>query len=158
MHSVPKKGNAKEGSNCRTIALISFSSEVTLKFLQQIFLPYMEFRNVSCSKWISKRKMHQRSYCKYPSAIGGAYHRISEENHAVSYDTLKPSTMWIIKTYQLLYCIPKEMGVSQHLNVMTCILMSEPNKVTQFPPGVQQRFIDLLGKVYDSADTIPVKG
>ena len=29
---IPKKGNAKECSNCRTIALISHASKVTLKF------------------------------------------------------------------------------------------------------------------------------
>ena len=31
---VPKKGNAKKCSNCRTIALISHASKVMLKFLQ----------------------------------------------------------------------------------------------------------------------------
>ena len=32
--SIPKKGNAKECSNYRTIALISHSSKVVLKILQ----------------------------------------------------------------------------------------------------------------------------
>ena len=31
---IPKKGNAKEGSNYRTVALISHTSKVTLKILQ----------------------------------------------------------------------------------------------------------------------------
>ena len=31
---IPKKGNDKEGSNCRTIALISHASRVMLKILQ----------------------------------------------------------------------------------------------------------------------------
>ena len=31
---VPKKGSAKEGSHCRTIALISHASKVMLKILQ----------------------------------------------------------------------------------------------------------------------------
>ena len=31
---MPKKGNAKECSNCRTIAVISHTSKVTLKILQ----------------------------------------------------------------------------------------------------------------------------
>ena len=34
-HSNPKKGNAKECSNCGTIALISHASKVMLKILQQ---------------------------------------------------------------------------------------------------------------------------
>ena len=33
-HSIPKKGNAKECSNYRTIALISHASKVMLKILQ----------------------------------------------------------------------------------------------------------------------------
>ena len=34
---IPKKGNAKECSNCHTIALISHASKVTLKILQARF-------------------------------------------------------------------------------------------------------------------------
>ena len=40
-HSNPKKGNAKECSNYRTIALISHASEVLLKILQARFQQYM---------------------------------------------------------------------------------------------------------------------
>ena len=39
--SIPKKGNAKEGSNYRTIALISHASKVMLKILQARFQQYM---------------------------------------------------------------------------------------------------------------------
>ena len=40
-HSSPKKGNAKEGSNYRTIALISPASKVMLKILQTRLQPYV---------------------------------------------------------------------------------------------------------------------
>ena len=40
-HSNPKERNAKEGSNYRTIALISHASEVMLKILQARFQQYM---------------------------------------------------------------------------------------------------------------------
>ena len=40
-HSNPKKGNAKERSNCCTIALISHASKVILKILQAILQQYM---------------------------------------------------------------------------------------------------------------------
>ena len=45
---IPKKGNAKEGSNYRTIALISHASKVMLKILQATLQQYMnrEFPNV----------------------------------------------------------------------------------------------------------------
>ena len=38
---IPKKGNAKECSNCRTIALISFASKVMLKILQARLQQYV---------------------------------------------------------------------------------------------------------------------
>ena len=40
-HSNPKKGNAKECSNYRTIALISHASKVMLKILQARLLQYV---------------------------------------------------------------------------------------------------------------------
>ena len=38
---IPKKGNAKECSNCRTIALISHASKVMLKILQERLQQYV---------------------------------------------------------------------------------------------------------------------
>ena len=38
---IPKKGNAKECSNSRTIALISHTSKVMVKILQARLQPYM---------------------------------------------------------------------------------------------------------------------
>ena len=48
LHSNPKKGNAKECSNCCTIALISHTSKVMLKILQASFQQYVnqEFPDV----------------------------------------------------------------------------------------------------------------
>ena len=40
-HSIPKKGNAKECSNYRSIALISHASKVMLKILQARLQQYM---------------------------------------------------------------------------------------------------------------------
>ena len=40
---IPKKGNAKECSNYRTIALISHASKVTLKILQARLQQYMNY-------------------------------------------------------------------------------------------------------------------
>ena len=41
-HSIPKKGNAKECSNYCTIALISHTSKVMLKFLQARLQQYVK--------------------------------------------------------------------------------------------------------------------
>ena len=40
-HSIPKKGNAKECSNYRTIAVIAHASKVVLKILQARLQQYM---------------------------------------------------------------------------------------------------------------------
>ena len=44
-HSIPKKGNAKECSNYRTIVLISHASKVMLKILQGRLQQYVSQRN-----------------------------------------------------------------------------------------------------------------
>ena len=43
-HSIPNKGNAKESSNYRTIALISHASKVILKILQARLQQYMNHK------------------------------------------------------------------------------------------------------------------
>ena len=47
--SIPKKGNAKEYSNCRTVAFISHASKVMLKILQATLQQYLnqELPNVT---------------------------------------------------------------------------------------------------------------
>ena len=73
---IPKKGNAKECSNYRTIALISYASKVMLKILQARLQPYMnhEFPDVQdgCRKgrgtrdqianirWITEREFQEK--------------------------------------------------------------------------------------------------
>ena len=38
---IPKKGNAKESSNYRTVGLISHASKIMLKILQAMFQQYV---------------------------------------------------------------------------------------------------------------------
>ena len=61
---IPKKGNAKECSNYRTIALISHASKVMLKILQARLQQYMnhELPDVQAS---FIRQRNQRSNCQY---------------------------------------------------------------------------------------------
>ena len=62
---IPKKGNAKECSNYRTIALISHASKVMLKILQAR-LQNMWTMNFQMSSWCLKRQRNQRSNCQHP--------------------------------------------------------------------------------------------
>ena len=48
---IPKKGNAKECSNYRTIALISHASKVMLKIFQARLQQYMNRELPKCSSW-----------------------------------------------------------------------------------------------------------
>ena len=63
---IPKKGNAKECSNYRTIARISHTSKVMLKILQDRLQQYINHELPRCSSWIEKRQRNQRSNCQHP--------------------------------------------------------------------------------------------
>ena len=60
----PKKGNAKECSNCHKIVLISHGGKVTPKILSQAWT-VRELRTCRCSSWISKRQRNERSNCQH---------------------------------------------------------------------------------------------
>ena len=59
---VPKKGNVKECSNCSTIALISHTSKVMLKILQNRLQQYMNSELPDVQDGFRK----QRSNCQHP--------------------------------------------------------------------------------------------
>ena len=64
---IPKKGNAKECSNYRTIALISHASKVMLKILQARFQQY-----VNCNFQMFKLDLEKAEELevKLPTSIG----------------------------------------------------------------------------------------
>ena len=62
---IPKKGNAKEGSNYCTIALISHTSKVMLKILQVRLQQYVN-HELQTFKLDLKRQRNQRSNCQHP--------------------------------------------------------------------------------------------
>ena len=65
---IPEKGNAKESSNYRTIALISRASEVMLKNYPSQASIVRELRTSRCSSWIQKRQ--RKPQIKLPTSIG----------------------------------------------------------------------------------------
>ena len=62
---IPKKGNAKECSNYRTIALISHASKVIAQNSPSQASTVCELWTSWCSRWISKRQRNQRSNCQH---------------------------------------------------------------------------------------------
>ena len=112
---IPKKGNPKECSNYRTIALISHTSKVMLKTLQAMLQQYMnwEFPDVQAGfrkgrgirdpianiRWIIKkaREFQKNIYFCFIDS-------------AKAFDYVDHNKLWEIL---------KEMGISDHL---TCLL------------------------------------
>ena len=62
---IPKKGNAKECSNCCTVAHISHASKVMLKILHTRLQQYMNLEHLS-SSWIYKKQRNQKSNYQHP--------------------------------------------------------------------------------------------
>ena len=114
-HPVPKKGNVKECSNYRTIALISHASEVMLKILHAGLQQYVncEFPDVQAGfrkgrgtrdqlaniRWIIKkaREFHKNIYFCFV-------------DYAKAFDCVDHDKLWKIL---------KDMGIPDHL---TCFL------------------------------------
>ena len=79
---IPKKGNAKECSNYRTIVLISHASKVMLKILQARLQQYVNHELPEVQAGFRKR--NQRSNCQHP-----LYHwkrkRVTEKHQFLLY-------------------------------------------------------------------------
>ena len=95
---IPKKGNPKECSNNRTIALISHTSKVMLKILQAGFRKGRGTRDhIANILWIlEKEREFQKNICIV--------------DYAKAFDCVDYNKLWKIL---------KEMGISEHL---TCLL------------------------------------
>ena len=109
-----KKGNAKECSNYRTVALISHASKVLLKILQARLQQY-----VNC-----ELPYVQAGFRKGPGTrdqIANIYRSLKKQQSSRKTSTSalltmpKPLTMWVTTNWKIL----KEMGIPDHL---TCLL------------------------------------
>ena len=67
---IPKKGNAKECSNYRTIALISHASKVMLKILQARLQQYVEPRTMNFQMFKLDFKKVEEPEIKLPTSAG----------------------------------------------------------------------------------------
>ena len=94
---IPKKGNAKEYSNYRTIALISHTSKVMLKFLQARHQQYMnhELPDVQMFKLVLEKT--EEPEIKLPTSAGSWKKQESSRETTISalLTMPKPLTVWI---------------------------------------------------------------
>ena len=93
-NSIPKKGNAKECSNYRTIALISHASKVMLKILQARLRQYMD-REFLMFKFVLEKT--EEAEIKLPTSVGSSKKQESSRKTSVSalLTVPKPLTVWI---------------------------------------------------------------
>ena len=141
---VPKKGNAKEGSNYCIIALLSHANKVMLKIPQARLQQYMNseipdvqagFRKgrgtrdqIANIRWITEkaRKFQKNIYFCFI-------------DYAKAFDFVDRNKLWKIL---------KEMGIPDHL---TCLLRNMQVKKQQLEPDMEQWIGSKLRKEYVKA-------
>ena len=110
---VPKKGNAKECSNCHTIALISHASKVMLKILQARLQKYV---NRELSDGQAGFRKAEEPELKLPASAGSS--KRQENSIKISISALltvpKPLVVWITINWKIL----KEMDIPDHLTYL----------------------------------------
>ena len=89
---IPKKGNVKECSNYRIIAVISHASKVMLKILQARLQQYVNPELLQAG--FQKRQRNQRSNCQHPLDHQKSK-RVPEKHLLQLLTTPKPLTVWI---------------------------------------------------------------
>ena len=111
---VPKKGNAKECSNCLTIALILHASKVMLKILQARIQQY-ETMNFQMFKLDLEKA--EEPVIKLSISIGSSKKQESSRKTSISalLSTSKPLTVGITTNC---WKILQEMGIPDHLTYL----------------------------------------
>ena len=107
---VPKKGNAKDCSKYRTIALISHANKVMLKILQARLQQYVN-REFQMFKLVLEKEKEPE--IKLPTSAGSWKNQESSRKTSISalLTMPKPLTVWITINWKIL----KEMGIPDHL-------------------------------------------
>ena len=113
---IPKKGNAKECSNHRTIALISHTSKVLLKILQARLQQYVKHELPGVQAGLQKAEELE---IKLPTSAGSSK---KQESYR------KTTTFALLITFKAFGCVDhnklwktlKEMGIPDHL---ICLLL-----------------------------------
>ena len=109
---IPKKGNAKESSNCCTIVFISHASKIMLKILQARLQQYM---NLQIYKLNLERAKEPE--IKLPTCVGSQRKQGNSRKTSTSASStiLKHLTVWITTNWKIL----KDLGIPDQL---TCLL------------------------------------
>ena len=113
-HSNPKKGNAKECSNYRTIVLIPHASKVMLKILQARLQQYVNHELPDVQAGFRKGRGTRDQTANIRWIIPKA-RELRKTSTSALLTTPKPLTVWITTNWKIL----QEMVIPDHL---TCLL------------------------------------
>ena len=108
---IPKKGNAKECSNYRTIALISHASKVMLKILQARLQQYVNRERPDVQAGFRKGR-HQLSNIRWIIEKARKFQKniyFCFIDYAKAFDCMDHNKLWKVL---------KEMGISDHLTYL----------------------------------------
>ena len=112
---VPKKGNAKEWSNYRTIALISHASKVMLKILQARFQQYVNREHPDVQAGFRKGRGTRHQIANIHWIIKKA----TEFQKNIYFCSIDYAKAFDCVDHHKLWKILREMGIPDHL---TCLL------------------------------------
>ena len=111
---IPKKGNAKECSNYRTVALISHASKVMLKILQARLQQYVNHEIPDVQAGFRKGRGTRDQIANICWIIEKA-REFQKTSISALLTMPKPLSVWITINWKIL----QEMGIKDHL---TCLL------------------------------------
>ena len=112
---IPKKSNAKECSNCHTIALFSYASKFMLKILEARLQQYVNWELADVQAWLRKGRGTRDQIANILLNHGESKGVPEKPSTSASLTMLKPLTVWITTNWKIL----KEKEVPDHL---TCLL------------------------------------
>ena len=112
--SIPKKGNAKQCSNYRTIALISHASKVMLKILQASLQQYITVNFQMFKLLLEKAERGTRDQIANICWIIEIAKSPENKSTSVLLIMPKPLIVWITINWKIL----KEMGIPDHLTYL----------------------------------------
>ena len=109
---IPKKGNTKECSNYRKIALISHASKVMLKILQARLQQYVNYKISDVSDGFRKA---EESEIKLPTSVV-SLKKMREFQKTNYFCFIDYDKAFDCVDYNKLWKIPQEMGISDHIS------------------------------------------
>ena len=130
-HSRPKKGNAKQCSNCHTIALISHSSKMILKILQARLQHYVNWELPDVQAGFRKGRGTRDQIANIHWIIEKARWFFCFMDYSKTFDYVDHNKLWKIL---------QEMGISDHLMCFLRNLYAGQEATVRTTHGTPDRF------------------